>query len=84
MGTRVGFYLSLSIVGFSVYGNTFSALFTHYPIVWTVKCSATGTRALITIQRGLRQHVPLNPNIHSILRGNSPGCAQVTNFLACY
>ncbi len=38
-----------AIVGFSVYGNTLATLFTHYPIVWTVKRLAFGTRVLAVL-----------------------------------
>ncbi len=44
-----GSYCTSAIVGFSVYGNTFAHLFAHYPIVWTVKLSAVGTRVLAVL-----------------------------------
>ncbi len=65
-------------------GNTLATLFTHYPTVWTVKCSVVGTRVLAVLWRGLLQHVTLNPNIHPILLSNSVGFVQVTNFLPLY
>ncbi len=36
-----------------VYGNPLAALFTHYPIMWTVKSSVAGTRVLAVLKRGL-------------------------------
>ncbi len=47
-----GYYTS-EIVGFSVYGNTFATLFTHYSIVWTGKRLAVGTRVRAMFKRGL-------------------------------
>ncbi len=37
------------IVGSRVYSNTLATLFTHYPTVWTVKCSVVGTRVLAVL-----------------------------------
>ncbi len=61
--------------------NTVAILFTHYPTVWTVKCSVVGNRALAVLSRGVLEHVALNPNIHSILWSTSAGFGQVTYFL---
>ncbi len=41
-----GCYCTSSIVGTRVYGNPLATLFTHYPIVWTVKSSVVGTRVV--------------------------------------
>ncbi len=79
-----GRYCTSAITGSRVYGNTLATLFTHYPIVWTVKSSAVGTRVLGVLWSGLLYHVTLNPNIHSILWDNSLGYVQVTNFLSSY
>ncbi len=38
-----------SIVGTRVYGNPLATLFTHYPIVWTVKSSLVGTRVVTVL-----------------------------------
>ncbi len=46
-------YCTSANVGFSVYGNTFATLIAHYLIVWTVKCSAIGTRVLTVLYRWL-------------------------------
>ncbi len=69
---------------FQSYGNTLAALFTHYPIVWTVKHSVFRTRVLAVLKGGLLKHVTLNPTIHSILWGNCAGLVQVTYFLPSY
>ncbi len=68
-------------VGSRVYSNTLATLFTHYPTVWTVKCSVVRTRVLAVLQRGLLKHATLNPNTHSILWGNSAGFGQATYLL---
>ncbi len=44
-----GSYCTNAIVGPRVYGNTLATLFTHYPIVWTVKRSVVGTRVLAVL-----------------------------------
>ncbi len=49
LSVNSGSYCPSEIVGFSVYGNTFATLFTHYPIVWTVKHSVFGTRVLAVL-----------------------------------
>ncbi len=46
-------YCTSAVVGPRVYGNILATLFTHYPIVWTVKRSAVGTRVLAVLKRGL-------------------------------
>ncbi len=48
IGLRVscGSYCTIAIVGSRVYGNPLATLFTHYPIVWTVKSLVVGTRVL--------------------------------------
>ncbi len=38
-----------STVGTRLYGNPLATLFTHYPIVWTVKNSVFGTRVLAVL-----------------------------------
>ncbi len=72
------------VIGSRVYGNTLATLFAHYPTVRIVERSVVGTRVLVVLWRGLLQHVTLNPNIRSILLGNSAGFVQVTNFLPSY
>ncbi len=42
-------YCTSAIVGSRVYGNTLAALFTHYPIVRTMKHSAVGIRVLARV-----------------------------------
>ncbi len=68
-------YCTSSIIGFRVYGNTPATLFTHYPIVWTVKRSAVGTRALaawVTTARGSDSEYPFYPagQFHRIFAGH--------------
>ncbi len=52
----------VDIVDSRVSGNTLSTSFTHYRIVWTVSCSAVGTRVLAVLKRGLLKNVTLNSN----------------------
>ncbi len=70
-----GSYCTSAIVGFRVYGNTFATLFTHYPIVWIVKRSAVGTRALaawVTTARGSDSEYQFYPagQFHRICAGH--------------
>ncbi len=44
-----GGYCISAIGGFRVYGYPLATLFTHYPIVWTVKNSVVGARVLAVL-----------------------------------
>ncbi len=44
-----GSYWTSAIAGPTVKGYTRAKLFTHYPIVWTVKRSVVGTKVLAVL-----------------------------------
>ncbi len=44
-----GSYCASVIVGSKVYSHTLATLFTHYPTVWTMKCSVVETRVLAVL-----------------------------------
>ncbi len=75
-----GSYCTSAIVGFSVYGNTFATLFTHFPRC--VDCETFSGRnqsigcylAWVTIARDSESEHPFYPV------GKFPRFAQVTNF----
>ncbi len=61
-----GSYCPSAIFGSRVYGYPIATLFTHYPIVWTVKSSAVGNNigcalARVTIARDSESDYPFYP-----------------------
>ncbi len=49
LSVNSGSYCPSAIFGPRVYGNPIASLFTHCPVVWTVKSSVVGTRVLAVL-----------------------------------